>query len=572
MTSLTEGAFLRGNISKAEYIEDIVIEEYKNNPLIEGFPKRMDKSELLDGLFRTPYYNSDYRKIDLEDRLELIDQIYDEFMQPLPSHIAIHRAIYSMIRRGYKGRNPLNPSYTRQFAIGHEKIWKAGLDDKGRNLAGISPTSSTFSLVGLSGMGKTKSVENILLQYPQVIIHEEYKGEPFIRTQLVWLKIECPSSKSLKSLCNNFYLAIDNVLGTKYYDQYSRQKEDSFDKLRAQMSHVASLVNLGVLVIDEIQRVNKGTSGGENRMIEFIAELTNTFGVPIIIVGTFKAMYLYKKSLANIRRAIPVTYAEHIIDRMENNQQWDLFLGSLWNLQYTKNKTELNKQLSDAFYYETQGVLDISVKLYMHVQSHAIIKGGDEQITPEMIRDVARRSLQLLQPLFDKFRRGETTATEEEFEDIKPKWLELNDYLKQANHRIEVIGMLSKEHKRALQQKDEELIITNLIDHAVLNGIEPFKAEQLANSVYHASQGMADLDTLKVTLNKHLIEINLLRDQKNSVSSLPKQRSTKKIKPVLDPKDIRSIVLEGEKVGKTIEEALLEAGYIKPYDEFILNN
>ncbi|ADM71991.1 Transposon Tn7 transposition protein TnsC [Paenibacillus polymyxa E681] len=569
MTEQTTGAFLRGYACTAEYRDDEVIEEYKNNPLIEAFPKRIDKSELLERIFRTPYYNNNHRKLDLEDRLELIDQIYDEFMQPLPSHIDLHRAIYSMIRRGYKGRNPLSPSFTRQFAIGHEKIWKAGIDSEGRNLAGISPTSSTFSLVGLSGMGKTRSVENILLQYPQVIRHEIYKSEPFIRTQLVWLKIECPSSKSLKSLCNNFYMAIDRILGTNYYAQYSRSREDTFDKLAATMSHVASLVNLGLLVIDEIQRVNKGTSGGENRMIEFIAELTNTFGVPIIIVGTFKAMYLYKKSLANIRRAIPVTYMEHIIDRMDNKQQWNLFLGSLWNLQYIKTETKLTKELSDTMYFETQGVLDITVKLYMHIQSHAIIKGGDERITPAMIREVARKSLQLLQPLFDKFRRGDTSTTEEEFEDIKPKWLELNDYLKQADHRVEVTGALSNEHKRALQQKDEQKIIKKLFDHAVQNGLEPLKAEQATNSVYQASQGMGNLNALMETLNKQVDESKAVVEQKKNISSLPKQRATKKIKPMLHPKDIRSIVLEGEKAGKTIDEALKEAGYIKPYDEFI---
>lgn len=570
MADHTAGAFLRGYTCTAEYRDDEVVEEYKNNPLIEAFPKRLTKSELMERLFRTPYYNSDHRNIDLEDRLELIDQIYDEFMQPLPVHIDLHRAIYSMIRRGYKGRNPQSNSYTRQFAIGHEKILKAGLDGNGHNLAGISPTSSTFSLVGLSGMGKTKSIENILLQYPQVISHETYKGEPFIRPQLVWLKIECPSSKSLKSLCNNFYMGIDRIMGnTSYYAQYSRTREDTIDKLSAQMSHVASFVNLGVLVIDEIQRVSKGASGGETRMIEFITELTNTFGVPIIIIGTFKAMYLYKKSLANIRRAIPVTYMEHIIDRMENNVQWSLFLGSLWNLQYTKTETKLTKELSDTIYHETQGVLDITVKLYMHIQSHAIIKGGEERITSAMIREVARKSLQLLQPLFDRFRRGDTTTIEEEFEDLKPKWLELNDYIKQADYRVEVTGSLSSEHKRVLQQKDDQQIIKKLFDHAKQNGVDALTAEQAANSVYQASQGMGHLDELMAMMNKQVQEFRVTLEQKNNVSSLPKQKTTKKIKPLLHPKDIRNVVLHGEEEGKTIDEALMEVGYIKQYDEFL---
>lgn len=571
MTNSISGAFLKGYACTADYRDDEVIEEYKNNPLIEALPKRLTKSELMDRLFRTPSYHSDHRNLYLEDRLEMIDQIYDEFMQPLPIHIDLHRAIYSMIRRGYKARNPLNASYTRQFAVGHEKIWTAGLDGNGLNLAGISPTASTFSLVGLSGMGKTKSVENILLQYPQVIYHEAYKGEAFIRPQLVWLKIECPSSKSLKSLCNNFYMGIDRIMGnTNYYEKYSRTRETTIDKLSAQMSHVASSVNLGVLVIDEIQRVSKGASGGENRMIEFITELTNTFGVPIIIIGTFKAMYLYKKSMANIRRAIPVTYMEHIIDRMENDEYWNLFLGSLWNLQYTKTKTKLTRELSDTIYHETQGILDITVKLYMHIQSHAIINGGEERITPALVRSVARQSLALLQPLFDRFRRGDTTATEETFEDIKPEWMKLNKYIKEADHRIEITGSLASEHKRVLQQKDKHSIIKKFIHYAIENGMDSSTAEQTAYSVYQSSNGMGQIDDMMDMMKRLLEEFRDSQEQKNLVPNLPKQQNTKKLKPLLDPEDIRSIVLQGEKEKKTIDESLIEKGYIKTYDEFLL--
>lgn len=91
------------------------------------------------------------------------------------------------------------------------------------------------------------------------------------------------------------------------------------------MAKVAGNISLGGLFIDEIQRIHKGHSGGEEKMIDFITELTNSLGIPIVLIGTFKALYLFKTSLANTRRGIPDGYAENITDRMKDDLEWDIF-------------------------------------------------------------------------------------------------------------------------------------------------------------------------------------------------------------------------------------------------------
>ena len=72
-----------------------------------------------------------------------------------------------------------------------------------------------ISIIGISGIGKTTAIERLLLMYPQVIKHFEYKGECFTRTQIVWLKIDCPYDGNLSTLCKSFFKAIDDILGTR---------------------------------------------------------------------------------------------------------------------------------------------------------------------------------------------------------------------------------------------------------------------------------------------------------------------------------------------------------------------
>ena len=45
-----------------------------------------------------------------------------------------------------------------------------------------------------------------------------------------------------------------------------------------------------MLVIDEVQRISKASSGGVGEMLNFFTELVNTIGVPIVLVGTYKAL------------------------------------------------------------------------------------------------------------------------------------------------------------------------------------------------------------------------------------------------------------------------------------------
>jgi hypothetical protein len=215
-------------IHNAEYKEQI-ISEYKGNPFIESLPEITSSNEIVSKLAYFPPYDKEERQLDSQYRTHLVGRLYDVF-QPLMIHLDLESRISRVIRQGYIGRNILDKS----FVSNHYRS-----------------TAGSFTLLGVSGMGKTTVVNRILTMYPQVIVHSKYKDRELSRFG---------SGK----------LSVDNML--------------------VAMSNIAKNISLGLLVIDEIQNLSKSKSGGADRMLNFFVTLVNTIGLPVLLLGTPEAM------------------------------------------------------------------------------------------------------------------------------------------------------------------------------------------------------------------------------------------------------------------------------------------
>src|SRR5262249_49895839 len=145
------------------------------------------------------------------------------------------------------------------------------------------------------------SVERVLSLYPQVIHHSRYHGHNFTQSQITWLKLDCPFDGNTKGLCIEFFKAIDSLLGTNYHYHYAGRRRLQ-DELLSDISLVAANHCMGVLVIDEIQRLSQARSGGAERMLNFFVQLVNTIGVPVVLIGTYKALSLLSGEFSQMRR------------------------------------------------------------------------------------------------------------------------------------------------------------------------------------------------------------------------------------------------------------------------------
>ncbi len=68
------------------------------------------------------------------------------------------------------------------------------------------------------------------------------------------------------------------------------------------MAQLAMNHSLGLLVIDEIQHLSLAKSGGSEKMLNFFVNLVNTIGVPVVLIGTMKALSVLQSEFRQARR------------------------------------------------------------------------------------------------------------------------------------------------------------------------------------------------------------------------------------------------------------------------------
>jgi hypothetical protein len=221
-------------------------------------------------------------------------------------------------------------------------------------------------------------------------------------------------------LCVNFFQAIDDMLTTNYRRNYAHNRRTS-DEMLPDMALLAANHFLGVLVIDEIQRLSSARSGGAARMLNFFVQLVNTIGVPVVLIGNYKALSVLSGDFSQMRRG--TGQGDLIWDRMAKDEQWRFFIESLWRLQYTREvcRLEQDPSLVDVLYEETQGISDLAVKAYMFAQERAI-SSGRERITASIIRSAVRDKLGLPRAVLDALRTNDRRVLEQ-YEDVYPPQL-----------------------------------------------------------------------------------------------------------------------------------------------------
>jgi hypothetical protein len=293
--------------------------------------------------------------------------------------------------------------------------------------------------VGIPGTGKTTAIEEILQAiYPQVISHQSYDGRQLSVSQVVWLMIGCPYDGSIRGLCMSFFQALDNALQQNpakgYLRLYGKGKR-SVDELTLDMATLAGIHGLGVLVVDEVQHLS--TAGiGRERMLNFFVSLGNLLRLPILLVGTFKAIPVLSGEFRQIRRCSG--QGDFIWEPMRFDGVWATFLETLWDYQYTVTRTPLTPELSACLYDVTYGITDFVIKVFMLAQVRAITTGL-EVITEEIIRSVAHDSMRLASPVIKALRTRDWKKLGE-YEDIQP--INLDSEVQQLHDRALGAGQI----------------------------------------------------------------------------------------------------------------------------------
>jgi len=149
-------------------------------------------------------------------------------------------------------------------------------------------------------------------------------------------------------------------------------------------------------------------------MLNFFVTLVNTIGVPTVLIGTTKAMSVLQSEFRQARRGSG--QGDMVWERLQKDSNWDLLMGALWDYQWTKKEVPFTTEISDVMYTESQGIIDIAVKLYAMAQIRAIYS-GIEEVNAGLIRQVAQENLKLVHPMLEALKSGDFRRISQ-FEDI----------------------------------------------------------------------------------------------------------------------------------------------------------
>ena len=531
----------------AIYIKQPII-EYKGNPMIEALPMIKSKSEVIDSIAAYPPYDEEEKNLEAHIKLHVVQRIF-KYFQPIPIHLDLESRISRMIRQGYMNRNPLSSDYKIALNNGYRDINNGYI---GNNEL-FTTTASGFTLIGVSGMGKTTALNRILNTMPQVIKHSEYKGIPLCTIQLTWLKIDCPFDGSLKALCLEFFLKIDNIVGTNYFKKYNTARL-SANAMLPLMNQIAKVVNLGILVVDEIQHLSLAKSGGAEKMLNYFVTLINTIGVPVISIGTPKALGILQSEFRQARRGSG--QGDMIWDRLKKDEQFILLLEGLWDYQWTSKKAQFTDEFVDVIYEESQGIIDIAVKLFVMAQVRAI-SIRKECISVSIIRSVAKENLKLVRPMLQALATGNLKNINS-YNDIMI--VDVENFINVEKNKINLNSKIDEFKKVKDMAKENNKI--DIKEKAFLRLLElGFNEKEIKRY----------LDEVIETGEKDISKI--IRVTIEFILGTIEEKSEKKIKRVpkkaLDEEDIRFIANKAKEDKSSIYIRLKDEGYITSFDEAI---
>ena len=525
--------------------------EYNHNPIIETLPPILSQAEFVDLATKLPLYDPSERQLPASERFHFIERL-SRYFDPLSITIDLHQTICVLLMSGYISRNPVQPEYARRSRQIYSSI-KAKDGHNLENYVTVPTTASGLTIIGESGLGKSTNLANILDTYPQVIIHPQYNV-----TQIVWLKVDCPHAGSLKGLCTDIFLAVDRLLGTNNFKKFG-SKGNSEDYMLAQVAQIAHTHHLGLLVIDEMQNLANARRGRDD-LLNFLVKMDNIIGIPVIRVGTNEAEPILTGNFRNARRGTGEGAVRW--KRMENDNNWQFFVEGMWEYQWTKTEVSYSEEISNALYEETQGIIDILIKLYKMVQWRAISLGSNEVITVDLIHQVAQEGLYLVKPMLDAIRTGNLVRMKK-YRDIAP--IDISDYREKCLHDINFEDL--REQRRIRRNQKESKKISPLLNQVIFELLELEVESSLAKRLGEriVKENPQETDVAKLVNQAYKIA---LQGEKFKEGSKTRQTKSKgKLNPNYAENDMRKILEEAKSKEFPIYELLVEANIIKDNPE-----
>ena len=525
-----------------------LLPEFRDNPFINRLPPQLSQQKAWQFLSDPPEFSPAERSYPIHLRMNCLYRLR-RFFEPLEHHLRLESAFSALLRQGYVSRNPLQTDYIRRLQDGHERILARDLT-AGRHYVG--GTAEGFALIGASGAGKSTAINRILSYYPQVITHDE----PFSLQQVVWLKLDCPHQGSPKQLCMHFFQELDLALGTRTFAQFGKTR-NPVDLMMAQMAQLANRHALGVLIIDEIQHLTLAKGVGRDALLNFLVTLINTIGIPVITIGTMGALSLFQDDFRQARRANGLGCA--VWERLQPGSSWDHFVDVLWKYQWTRQETPLTDEIRHVLYEESQGVIDVLIKLFMlaqlQVMEQSAFRNTPEVLDARLFRETAARHLKIIEPMMRALKTNNQREISR-YDDLRPLDSHVWQAFQNAMPQSEAFLPPAPDMEVDWEKKQESDDVDPLICALVQVGLAPDLATLMAAKVraLHPDASVLELIGYVSALLQEPTQAAPKKGNRPARKKAPRKPAVSRIS---------DIAREGQEAGRSGEESLIAAGLVR---------
>lgn len=446
----------QNKVVEAEYIP-FKVDAYNRNPLTEALRPAMSVEDFTGHLYHDLKVDSTTQALDDFSR-ELVVEVLGTIYIPSPETYRLYKSIVKAILVGYLHRNPTKSDF--------DSLQNLVSTDKDFVMPDKINLSTCIANIGISGGGKTLSIDKCLSLIPQCISHTEYGGRPLKKTQIVYLKFEAPATKTKKGFILNFFYAVDELVGSRHYEEWKDVKVSNA-VLILEAKKVAFNYMIGIAFIDEIQRCvaeHSDQEKNENRAtLSFIDSFFNSVGIPMIVAGTYAVWPLYQTTMSTSRRLSSgrvfecLGIAELHSGGVDEDPYWVHFVSGYFKPFLLKKNFSFSKEVRALLHHYAVGIPALVVRLIKLCYEEAIYTELEE-ITLTLIHEVYRDQFFLLAPALEAYRNGEYGGYEDL---IRPHMALLNPAKAGQDKSLELEqeSVNIQQNLYALPQVDQGIVI-----------------------------------------------------------------------------------------------------------------
>lgn len=381
---------------------------YDDNPLIRHIDTILeDPARLERALAYLPKLNMAVeRRKPLKYRLRRTG-LFPRMHLPLKRDFEIAAMINEMICEGYVDRAP-----NARFWESHNRKINAFLEAF-RSGTYKQIADRCMGLMGIPGIGKSRLIKLLLQLLGEAIPHPD-------GVQVVSILVECPSDRKPGSLAKKIIKAVLRRAGDKREKLYEGTE---IEDLVGTAATVCNLHFVGLIVVDDTQNAVSRARNPRTDIVDVLVELSNELAVPILFVGTPKAVRLLGREMRSGRKILGPTWNQFEMD----DEDWILLVTTFWEYQWNKTYTPLTRPLLTKIYELTQGVPAFLIRLLHFAQRRAILLGGAERITDTILQETFDTTFGPVKPMIRALASGDRTLLDR-FEDL-PKEFSLEEML-----------------------------------------------------------------------------------------------------------------------------------------------